>query len=678
MALEEQSKISRRKIVLLVILFIVLVILGIFGFNIYLLYNFLTGNDVMISSTADNENLFLKHGESANVNFNLHISTNPFCRAECTLNFQDLSSGTIINTEVIKLAPPQPINKKVTLTAKENGIGQDLYRLDAECKTTKSILCYSGGEIKTRSILITLNYNLTDEEQGIKQDSKNKIAFFSNELGKFDSKTDPLSVAFQEIKKTTNIKNMDSKINDLEKSITDLNSTIFQLIYLWENQNYLQLEPRMKEIETSLLGIANKFSEINSSISSNISAYNSVILNLSNIKSQLEILKQQNTSEQTHTEIEKAVTEFNRQIDSFSSPQEISIRLNDILNLTQRITLINQMINDDISSGLALNFNSKTAITKDIHLLPISINDSNIIETPIILKEPEEICCLYGKCQPCCNSSCSSDSDKYPIIFLHGHDFNRQISAEYSLDYFDKMQRALEQDGYLNAGTILIGNPEGTLKGIWGKNKIPLSFKASYYFDLFQSSDTNQIIEQKKDNINTYAIRLRDVIDTVKQKTGRDKVIIMTQSMGGLVARKYIQLFGEDSVDKMILIVSPNHGVEGFVKNYCDLYGAALECEDLSKDSLFLNRLNNGAQPTIPIYNIIGTGCIMGSETGDGIVKNSSAYLDIPNAQNIYVSGVCEEYKLRFFHTEVLDIDRYPDVYEKVKEGLKFNGTNVE
>ena len=49
-------------------------------------------------------------------------------------------------------------------------------------------------------------------------------------------------------------------------------------------------------------------------------------------------------------------------------------------------------------------------------------------------------------------------------------------------------------------------------------------------------------------------------IDNIKSLTGADKVDIIAHSMGGLVAKKYIQHFGTSSVDKFIDIATPHYG----------------------------------------------------------------------------------------------------------------------
>jgi len=174
-------------------------------------------------------------------------------------------------------------------------------------------------------------------------------------------------------------------------------------------------------------------------------------------------------------------------------------------------------------------------------------------------------------------------------------------------------------------------------------------------------------LKTKEDNIDTYAIRLREIVETVKYKTNSDKVIIVSHSMGGLVARRYIQLFGEGSVDKFIMIGTPNHGIGKSDLSYCKLFGFENECNDMSADSILINKLNNQEIPSVKVYNIIGIGCDSESELSDGVVKNSSAYL--PWAKNYYIRGNCTS--MEYLHTEIIYPSKYPEIYPLIRKAIR-------
>ena len=223
----------------------------------------------------------------------------------------------------------------------------------------------------------------------------------------------------------------------------------------------------------------------------------------------------------------------------------------------------------------------------------------------------------------------------------------------------------MEDDGYVNAGSLLYLDYSPASKRVLGKINRSVTFKVSYYFDILSTEQGYSLLETKTDNLDTYSIRLKDIIDNIKYITGKDKVILVAHSMGGLVARRYIQVFGEDSIDKLILITVPNHGVEGFVVDYCSFLGTKDECEDMKSGSLFLNKLNR-VNPNIPTYNIIGEGCEWENSIGDGIVKNNKSYLSF--LKNYYVNGTCNGFT--YFHNTILDAKLYTEGYNIVKEIL--------
>ena len=65
------------------------------------------------------------------------------------------------------------------------------------------------------------------------------------------------------------------------------------------------------------------------------------------------------------------------------------------------------------------------------------------------------------------------------------------------------------------------------------------------------------------------------------------------------------------------------------------------------------------------IHNIVGVGCDMGSETGDGVVVKKNQELEY--AKNYYINGTCSGIST-LLHNEIHDIDKYPEVYEIIKQ----------
>ncbi|MEM4244968.1 MAG: alpha/beta fold hydrolase [Candidatus Nanoarchaeia archaeon] len=303
----------------------------------------------------------------------------------------------------------------------------------------------------------------------------------------------------------------------------------------------------------------------------------------------------------------------------------------------------------------------------DVDIEKLQYQTADKFTFSIIFGEPQPICCYQGICKTCCqDEQCKKNPRTYPIIMLHGHAFNKGLAADYGLDGYNKLVNELDKEGYLHAGILTLYTKKNE-QGEWGKVGVPITVKGSYYFDVYQSADNPVEIQTKSENIDTYAIRLKEMIDILKYKTDKPKVVLIGYSMGGLVVRRYIQIFGEENVEKIILIGTPNHGVTNKVAELCPVIGESLECRDLKADSLFLNKLNSQELPKIPIYNIVGTGCDMDGEQGDGIVTEKSATLE--GAKNYFVNGTCGA--LEFMHTELYDVDKYPETYRIIKEALQ-------
>ncbi|MFW5865940.1 MAG: lipase family alpha/beta hydrolase, partial [Nanoarchaeota archaeon] len=307
-------------------------------------------------------------------------------------------------------------------------------------------------------------------------------------------------------------------------------------------------------------------------------------------------------------------------------------------------------------------------------LSPLKLFTSNLTS-----KFPEKIpshppmCCFQKKCSPCCDQT-RNCSENIPVIFVHGHALSRSNSPEASLTAFSHMQNDLQDKGYIDAGEIDdAGVRQHVDAGDWGRVDAPVTVRISYYYTAYHDLGGVDVIARKTDRIENYGIRLKEFVDLIKKRTDSDEVIIIAHSMGGLVSREYIRLFGSDDVDTLITIGTPNHGVEGSVKKYCSVTGAKKECEDMEKDSPFLKRLNGAQQQGIPgtdVYTIRGTGCEMEDDrTGDGIILADNVPLDF--ATNYVVNGSCSTNLFEdTMHTELLKPEKYPQVLSLVLDIL--------
>jgi hypothetical protein len=662
------SNLKKQLLIAMLILFLVIII--IFGAKIYLYIKIFLGNDVVISLSENKNTFFINNGESDKVEFTIRSSSNILCTTECEYTFVELNNKRIVAKETFSLKPEISVKKEFTLFADGSGEGQDIYRLNLECHAIYTQFCPSEKKPTIRSPLIIVNRELNEKEFNDKNTSKNNIIEMIRELNEGSNIILSLNKTFNETDKII--------INDEYINVANLENSLINeqnLSYLkeyWDQQSFSKLYSETEKTKKNILGISSEVKKLNSSVSNNISEFNLIINNCKGFYSNISYFKIKKDYVANQSKIEELgslIDNFNIFIDRLNNQSTINSKYEYYKNFSEKIIPFIKLMNNEITPNINQNLSDfKLNNLNEVNLIEIIINYTNATYFSFNLDDPKKSCCLFGKCEFCCEDEiCKDDPNKYPIVFLHGHSFSKGYSAESSLDSFDEMQIKLEGDNYLNAGTITLYSEVNETKGLWSLINYPLTLRTSYYFDFLKDPNNPAVIQTKSENIDSYAVRLKEIISKVKEKTGRKKVILITHSMGGLVARRYVQLFGTEDVDKMILIAAPNKGVIGTAAEYCDLFGETLECNDMKSGSLFMSKLNNGDTINMPIYNIVGLGCDTDGYDGDGIVTKDNAVLD--GAENIFVQGHCDS--LNKFHTNIVNIDMYPEVYNQVIKILK-------
>ena len=305
-------------------------------------------------------------------------------------------------------------------------------------------------------------------------------------------------------------------------------------------------------------------------------------------------------------------------------------------------------------------------------------------------KHCELVTCGNGRCDSgetpiTCPNDCKEkyiiqlvDANKdFPVIFVHGH--SPSEVEGYSPTKLEEFQARLENEGYKSKGLILPSDyPSILSKGIWSGEKI--SVITTYYSNRYDKlgdivgPDDNQ-------QIKVYAQRLRDVVEVTKHNTGKNKVIIIAHSMGGLVSRAYIKYYGGlNSVDKLVTIGTPNHGTHGLVSFGCGTFLAGREptpeCQDMQAGSTFLTNLNNGDETPgdIDYLTIIGKNELENSCPDKGYWDNVICALSVKlnGAENYYYEDFSEEYSLtNSLHTSFVSPSNAPEVYNKIVSFIK-------
>jgi len=127
-------------------------------------------------------------------------------------------------------------------------------------------------------------------------------------------------------------------------------------------------------------------------------------------------------------------------------------------------------------------------------------------------------------------------------------------------------------------------------------------------------------------SIDQFAESVRVRVDEILEETGAEKVTLIGHSMGGLIARAYVQRHGGyRTVRQIITLGTPHHGTV-FAKS-----GIGVDARQMEPKSAWLVELNSEAPKPVPITSIWST--------HDNIVApQDSAHL--PHAANIRLSGI--------------------------------------
>ncbi len=103
-------------------------------------------------------------------------------------------------------------------------------------------------------------------------------------------------------------------------------------------------------------------------------------------------------------------------------------------------------------------------------------------------------------------------------------------------------------------------------------------------------------------SIDTLAGVLHGQIEACLRESGKEKLMLVTHSMGGLVARAYLKRHGSTRVAKMITLACPHHGTRlaylGFGRN----------ARQMQPGSAWLCNLSQAGRPPVPAVSIWSAG----------------------------------------------------------------------
>lgn len=643
----------KHKIASILIIIAAIIIISIITVEVFLYIQFVIGHDIVVRLESDRIDIQLEKGQQETVTFRASSVANPFCRISCEYSFFDISKNSGVDSGYF-ITRSQIIREiSYNISSGKLGTGQELYRFSIKCHNLKGFMCHTNEEETKRNALLSVEYGLNDQDKKLREELRESVEIHANTFREINASIINLKRAVETLGAALIIKDSEEMLETIEKELIWVDSRISRETALWEEQDYSGLKKESDALNKSVAWLEKDFSYFKESIQSNVTGYNEIIAEIEDAKKYFENLGEIELNETDALEAESRIRAFNA----------LAGLLNEKGNYSEKKRIAKNILETNISGFFSKSYINDT-MRRVNESVEFNISRITIEEAPpcplFILDEPLPQCCVFGDCHPCCNGK---QTERYPVVFLHGHSFDKEVSADYSLNVFDDIQEKLEEHGYLNVGETSLYTMLRKEPGILGMSCMPVTVRASYYFDVLRVSRDYMAIQAKSENIDTYSIRLRDIISNLKYETGQEKVTIVAHSMGGLVARRYIQIFGAESVDKLVLISVPNKGITGNVKSYCSFFGAQLECRDMDSESLFINKLNNQGMPEVETYNIVGTGCRMDEGLGDGVVLENNAYLE--GARNYIINGSCSGTSL--LHGEILGLDKYPEFYNAIR-----------
>ena len=170
----------------------------------------------------------------------------------------------------------------------------------------------------------------------------------------------------------------------------------------------------------------------------------------------------------------------------------------------------------------------------------------------------------------------------YPIIFIHGLDSNSAIWLDLitqmvnsGLSFGGGIDICLNDDGNNNvANKLIYPTPNADIHLYTDINSLSVADIYWLNFDIdnfgrFRSNSNFVDVLSNESAVVKQGVALKIAIQMVLQKTGRDKVILMGHSMGGLASREYLQNpsnwqpDGQHHVAKLVTTGTPHGGYTG-------------------------------------------------------------------------------------------------------------------
>ncbi|MCF7799080.1 alpha/beta fold hydrolase [Candidatus Woesearchaeota archaeon] len=712
-----KKRLTKFFIIIPIAIILFLILFYIISINVKLLFD--TETHIAVSPSI--KHIAAVEKIPPNITFTTTVKKLAVCDIVCSFTLEDVSQGIVISSET-RLSEKSS-QEKFTLPLPKEVAGQSIFSYKVNCTTTQRNICPSKGKTYEQSAFVTVSYNLSTEEKLVQDVTQNLIEKSTTTFNTVQQTIYSLNATNKELLAYSDGKTIPK---ELFTSLAEWKTKQEQLFLIWEQGGLQDSESLAKEQQAKIATIAkqtdffinsiinNRISfnqamlfaqEIhtqrknNSAMASYVQAVNAkafkkinsanksyeLLLTQSTIFTPEELLKGMQTIKRAISELEENYTTLQKeelkqlqQLSSLTNVTAQKYNLSTTINSCSDIsttyaTLLSVVIGNDstILTDLIKFNNTYCQEFSPVNLFNATPLPKIVIQTikteNLTLPKQLPVCCYQGDCQAC------KSTPQLPVILVHGHSFSKSTSPELAFTRMGFIQNSLAQDGYVHAGTLNAqADIDSISAGEWGKSNNPLAIRVTYYYLNYYELGQLSFTTRKTDRIENYAIRLKESIDTIRQKTNQDKVIIIAHSMGGLVTRSYLDLFGEDAVEVVILLGTPNHGIEGDIRRHCTLTGAQNECDDMEYNSPFIKRLELFTPSTTDFYTIAAVGCPTKSEDaiedGDGVVLARSVALDY--AKNYQITGTCTDVLQKSLHMDFVNTELYPETYTLIKQIL--------
>ncbi|MCB9362577.1 alpha/beta fold hydrolase [Candidatus Woesearchaeota archaeon] len=658
-----------------IVVIIAIVVILLLGFYAAIHIDILTNDQIHIDLEPRIETYAVQNDERIVFKKSLEVDNFWLCDSFCNITTYDTATNKVLSFEESEAAHLEHV---INVKMQSPKPGKRYIITETSCYNKPTFLCPSNAEVLHDSAMTVLEHRYSDTQETMKSEVETKFAEFSYRIAEYESQvyrianlTKDLPVRYNAnltllIKELDQARYTESLMMELYdeaafQEALNLKLQVLNVTYVQERRNRVEELIRIYNINAELFNVLNQslndvdqlfsFLQKSQDYSGAYELYKSVRL-----LSSLQVLHR----------------------DGLKNAYAVSVPLSD--TFTELLPLLNasriarnvtisryiELAGPDFCSSNITSIQKYCSTEEDILPGVPDIGSQNIsLPTEEIhlnvrgLKLIRDECCFEDKCNSC-------ESARYPIIFIHGHSFTDRSGVSAIQGTFSMIQQRLSHDGIVLDGNTY--EPELGLDEQLGAAPFPFSVRHSYYLFSYYDLGLASATIRKNDNIENYAIRLHESIRDIRAKSGADKVTIIAHSMGGLVARKYMNIFDDTHIDKVIMIGTPNGGIIGRISDYCNNFGADPECEDMQKDSIFLKKLSTYIPVNAQIYTIYGTGCPTAGFDGDGVTTADNVKLTY--ATNIQINGSCTDSLGINLHSKMLDPSIYPDVYEEIKKIL--------